>query len=78
MRAVRAQKVLRGAKDVACRAPNDLLHRTASYVIVCEGVFHTFHNFYLMVVAGIIFVVIESVSIIREDMSSDEQVGGGR
>lgn len=50
--------------EVVQAVPGELLHRTASYVIIAEGVFHTFNNrLILVVVAGIVFIAVEVVAL---------------
>lgn len=60
-------------RTVVKSAPSELLHRAASYTIVAEGVFHTFHSRLVMVVvAGIIFLAVEVIAIYKDGAADKE------
>lgn len=55
----RVEKATVRGRKLAKKLPGEFLHRAASFVIICEAIFHTFHKMVPIIVAGIIFVLVE-------------------
>jgi hypothetical protein len=60
---MRALRIKEAARPVVKQVPGEFLHRGASYVIIAEGVFHTFHQIRYIVFAAIVFLLVEVFSI---------------
>lgn len=66
------------AKEVVRNLPGEMVHRAASTIIIVEATLQSLHSLKLVVAGGIIFIVVEVISMAYVEIRVRETDGGGR